>query len=347
MSFFIVAGRDGMTLPADRPRLVPSIPSVVVSRCEVVPRIDAHVHLVPAAYRAEVERVAELDYLLPQWSPESTLDFMDKHQIDAAVMSISPPGVYFGDGGLARELSRMCNEETAALVRSDPGRFAGLAVLPLPDVDNALREVDHALDVLGLDGVMLFSNVGGIYPGDDVFEPVLRELDRRGAYVFLHPQQPATPWPTPAMPVWLQELPFDTTRAVVQLIYTGAFEQFPRIRWQLAHLGGTVPFLAARIASLADRQPDAATLAPRGARAYLGRLFCDTGLMADRIAFEASRGVFGSERIVFGSDWPYLALPRGSDPAPGLDYLDADERAALDGRNIAALVPRLFPRATR
>ena len=308
-------------------------------------RVDAHVHLLPDAYRAELERSVELGYPLPPWSPELTLEFMDRYGIDAAVMSVAPPGVFFGDAGQARELARLCNEATAALVRSGPERFAGLAVLPLPDPGDAVSELDHAFDELGLDGVVLLSNVAGIYPGDPALTPVLEALDRRGAYVFLHPNAPATPSPMPAMPVWLQEFPFDTTRAVVDLLYSGALERFPRIRLQVAHLGGTLPFLARRIASLAERAPGQAAAAPAGARAYLERLYYDTGLTDDRAAFEATRAVAPLERIVFGSDWPYLAEPDGPDPAPGLAFLAEGDRRLVDRDNLAALVPRLFAAA--
>jgi predicted TIM-barrel fold metal-dependent hydrolase len=306
-----------------------------------VARIDAHIHLIGDGYRAALERGGELAYPLPPWSPQLTLGFMDRYAIDAAVISPSPPGVFFGDQGQARELARLCNEETAQLIASAPGRFAGLAILPLPDAEDAVAELAYALDELDLDGVILLSNVAGTYPGDPAWESLFAELDRRGAYVFLHPHETATPSPLPAMPVWLAEFPFDTTRAVVNLIYSGTLERYPAIRLQLAHLGGTVPFLARRIASLAERDPELAARAPAGARAYLQRLYYDTGLTDDRVAFEAARETAPFEHLVFGSDWPYMALPEGGDPAPGLGFLATEERQALDGAHVAALVPRL------
>jgi predicted TIM-barrel fold metal-dependent hydrolase len=304
-------------------------------------RVDSHVHHLSPGYRAALER-EDIGYPLPEWSRDLTVEFMDAYEIDAAVMSPSPPGVSFGDRGRTRELARVCNEETAALVRSDPDRFAGLAILPLPHPGDAVAELDHALDELALDGVILLSNVEGIYPGDPVWEPVFEQLDRRAAYVFLHPNAPATPVPRDDAPVWLQEFPFETTRAVTRLIYSGTLERFPRIRLQLAHLGGTVPFLGRRIASLAEREPALAAAAPAGARSYLERLYYDTGLSDDLVAVEASRRTASLERIVFGSDWPYLAQPPGRDPAPGLGYLPSEERRLVDGLNLAALVPRLF-----
>lgn len=305
-----------------------------------MPRIDAHTHLIPDAYRAEVRRRLSIELPLPPWSREAMVSFMDRWGIDRSVASLSPPGVYFGDRGLARELARLVNEETAALVRSDPHRFAGLAVLPLPDPDDALAELDHGLDELGLDGVALLSNVDGTYLGDPAWAPVFDELDRRGAYVFVHPTEPATPLPMPDVPIWVQEYPFDTTRAVVELIYSGTLERCPNIRLQLAHLGGTVPFLAHRIAELAARDPERSRFAPAGALAYLGRLYYDTGLANNAPALAAAREVADPERILYGSDWPYAVLPDGADPAPALGAPDAPDRARVDAANVTALVPR-------
>jgi predicted TIM-barrel fold metal-dependent hydrolase len=306
-----------------------------------VPRIDAHLHILPPDYRAELERRSLLPPGIPPWSPELVDDLMTRHEIDAAVLSLAPPGVFFGDQGLADELARLVNERTAEFVAAAPERFAGLAVLPLPDVDAALAELRHALDVLRLDGVALLSNVGGAYLGDPAWDPLFDELDRRAAYVFLHPTMPPHPLPLPQHPVWLYEFPFDTTRAVVNLIYSGTLERCPRIRLQVAHLGGTAPFLAHRIASLAAREPERASRAPAGALAQLRRLYYDTGLSNNAVALAATLEVADIRRVVFGTDWPYADLPPAGDPAPGLASLAAADRAGIDAANIAALVPRL------
>jgi predicted TIM-barrel fold metal-dependent hydrolase len=302
--------------------------------------IDAHAHLVPPDYRAELER-RDLLSIEPAWDLETTYAFMDRHGIDAAVLSLAPPGVAFGDDGLARDLARMVNEHIASVVASDAGRFAGLAVLPLPDVDAAIAEAAYALDVLGLDGVRLLSNVGGVYPGDEAWAPLFDALDARGAYVFLHPTSPAAPLALPDHPAWLYEFPFDTTRAVADLVYSGTLERCPNLRLQVAHLGGAVPFLADRLASLADREPARAREAPAGLHGYLGRLFFDTGLSNTAAPVAAARAVAPFRQLVFGTDWPYAALPARGDPAPGLAAMDGDERRALMGDHIGALIPRL------
>ena len=92
------------------------------------------------------------------------------------------------------------------------------------------------------------------------------------------------------------------------------------------------------IASLADREPELARRSPAGAVEYLRRLYYDTGLADNAPALAATLELTSLEHVVFGTDWPYLALPEGDDPAPGLAWL-GDARAGVDGPNASALVP--------
>ena len=307
-----------------------------------MPRIDAHAHVLPPGYVDLLTLPDGRPFPLPP-APRDALDAtMDRFEIDAAVVSTGPPGAFLGDAGRARDLARAANEGLAELVRAEPQRYAGLALLPLPDVDAALDELAEALDVLELDGVMLLTNVAGTYVGDPAWAPLFDELERRGAYVFLHPGFPPHALPLPHHPVWLYEFPFETTRALANLVYSGTLERCPAIRLQVAHLGGATPFLAHRIASLEARQPDLATEAPQGALAYLARLWYDTGLANHAPGLAATREVTSPDHIVFGSDWPYCAVPAdGDDLAPDLAFLDPEERARVEGTYVSALVPRL------
>ena len=303
-------------------------------------RIDTHAHVNPAAYMEQLRRRDLVpSYPLPPMTPDVLDESMRRRSIDAAVVSLSPPGVWFGDPGLARELSRLVNEELASLVRARPERFAALATLPLPSVDDALEELAYALDELGLDGVALHSNIDGVYLGDPALDPLFDELDRRGAYVFLHPLDAPTPAPRPDVPPWVHEFPFDTTRAIVNLIYSGTLERCPDIRLQVAHMGGTAPFLADRIGQWAQREPDREAAAPAGAIAYLQRLFYDTGLSNNSIALATVRELAGLDRVVFGTDWPFLTTPEEVDVTAELG-LDATELALVEHTNAATLVPR-------
>jgi predicted TIM-barrel fold metal-dependent hydrolase len=298
-------------------------------------RIDCHAHVHPPAYRAALGNLP-----LPPTTLEGLEADMGRYGIDGAVVSVGPPGAFLGDAA-DPELARLANDGIAEIVRAQPERFAGVATLPLPDVDAALAELERCYDELSLDGVMLLSNVAGTYLGDPALEPLVAALNEREAYVFVHPGFPPHALPL-GHPVWLYEFPFETVRATANLIYSGTLERYPRIRFQLSHLGGAAPFLAHRIASLADREPDQASQAPAGALAYLRRLFYDTGLANNTPALAATRAITDIDHIVFGTDWPYAALPSGGgDPAPDLDVLGAGGRVAVESHNAAALVPRL------
>ncbi len=304
-------------------------------------RLDLHAHVIPDEYRSLLPPLPDgSPFPLPPGTLEGLVEMMGRYEIEGAVISTGPPGATVDDPGLAQTMARTANELIAGIVSSDSARFAGLALLPLPDLDASITELRHALDILALDGVALFTNVAGIYLGDPRFDELYAELDRRSAYTFVHPVHGPYPPPLPQWPIWLHEFPFDTTRAIVNLIYSGTLERYPRIRFQMAHLGGTAPFLARRIASLAEREPSLAESAPAGTTAYLSRLYYDTGLSNNSIALASTLAAVDLERIVFGTDWPYAALPEGSDPAPDLG-LDSPARERVDALNAAALVPRL------
>jgi predicted TIM-barrel fold metal-dependent hydrolase len=298
-------------------------------------RIDTHAHVHPPAYREALG-----DAPLPPMTLAALEAAMERHEIDAAVISTGPPGAFLGPAADGRDLARRANDGLAEIVRGQPHRFAAVASLPLPDIDAALAELDRVYDELSLDGVMLLTNVAGTYLGDPAWEPLFAALNERGAYVFVHPGLPPHPLPLPH-PVWMYEFPFETVRATSNLIYSGTLERHPSIRFQLAHLGGAAPFLAHRIASLADREPERAKQAPAGALAYLERLYYDTGLTNNAPALAATREVTSLAHIVFGTDWPYAALPESGDPAPHLDVLGAEGRSDVEFANAAALVPRL------
>ncbi len=306
-------------------------------------RIDLHAHITPRGYVDELRRIDAIpDHGLHDWSVEQTVEMMDAWGTASAVLSLTPPGVYFGDQSHANALARAVNEEIAGVVRDRPDRFGGLAVLPLPDVDAALDELAYALDELALDGVELFTNVAGTYLGDPSWDPLFDELDRRQAFVLVHPAAP--PYRSPIeYPNYLVEFPMDTTRSVVSLLYSGTLERCRDISFLLSHLGGMVPFIGHRIRSLTLRTDAFDAKVPRGPLEYLRRLYYDTGLSANEGALRATLALTDVGHIVYGTDWPYAEVPPGSsDPQPGLSsVLDDADRDAVGRTNAASLVPRL------
>jgi predicted TIM-barrel fold metal-dependent hydrolase len=288
----------------------------------------------------------------PQWGPEDSLEVMDRHGIDTAVLSVSTPGVAFlGDPAAARRLARRCNEWLAELVAAHPGRFAGLACLPLPDVDAALAETAHALDVLGLDGVTLLSSAGGRYPGDSVFEPLMEELDRRRAPVFLHPTTPAgAPPPGLDIPVFAVEFVADTTRAIANLILSGTLERHPAITFICAHAGGFAPYITTRLEAAWRRSAGAGERAPAGPVAYLRRLHYDTAASANPYTLPALLALAGEDRVLFGTDFPFASereLAAAFDLLTGASALTQPLLPAVAGENARRLLGEIGLKARR
>ena len=284
-------------------------------------KIDVHHHILPQEF---VSKLAELGITkglgvpLPDWNPEKSLAFMGKNGIRAAVVSIAVPGIV--DDAVLRELSRWCNEYTAALKKDYPGVFNGLAALPLPDVAGALAEVEYALDRLNLDGVGLFTHYNGVYLGNKKFDDLFRELNKRKTVVFIHPIDPPEHYnPGLSMPHALIEASFETTRAVANLLYTGTLDTYPDIRYLLAHGGGTIPYLAWRIALvryIQENKRPAAMRAfydfyvrkgPETGLKLLKNMYYDTALTSSPYALRALQEFVGPSKIVFGTDYPFAA----------------------------------------
>ena len=280
--------------------------------------IDVHAHYLPPDYRDALAR-AELWMIgglpVPEWSVELALEFMDAHGVAAQVLSVSDPGVEFVPESEAAALARSCNDFGAEVIAAHAGRFGALAVLPLRDVDAAVAEAVRSLDELGLDGVGLLSSSGGRYLGDPAFEPLLHELDARGAWVFVHPTVPDER-PAYAIPDSIAEFPFDTTRAIISLLFNGVFARHPNIRWHFAHGGGTLPMVRLRLTGLAGAAREfgpvlglpegSSVLEAASVQAAIDASWFDTALVADPASLEAVRRL-GEGRTVFGSDWPFAA----------------------------------------
>ena len=168
-------------------------------------RIDVHQHLLPPEFLAALDRHGISAWAPAKWSVEGALAMMDEHQIATGILSLSTPGPHLGDNAEGRVLTRQVNERQAALVQSRPDRFGMFACVPLPDVDGALEAIRHAYDHLATDGVILLANSAGIYAGDPAFDPVMEELNRRNAVVFIHPGRPPRAFiPLSPTSCWIQ-----------------------------------------------------------------------------------------------------------------------------------------------
>lgn len=314
-------------------------------------RIDIHAHYLAPAY-VEALRTAERWLIggipVPEWTPDLALEFMDRFGIARQLLSVSDPGVEFVEASERAALARECNDHLAQVIADHPERFGGFAVVPGSDPDAALAESTRALDDLNLAGIGLLSSYDGTYLGDPPFEPLLADLNARASWVFVHPTAvPEDSKPASRVPDFIAEYPFDTTRTIISLLINGSFERFPAIRWHVAHGGGTVPMLRARLNALAAaaRELGPAFGAPEGAqlltadsaRQALRRAFFDTALVADEPALRAMQATASTEHLMFGSDWPFAARLYAAledDPQPALrQTLSAEAVAAVERTN--------------
>jgi predicted TIM-barrel fold metal-dependent hydrolase len=306
-------------------------------------RIDTHVHYVPPAYRRYLEQEAFFGgQATPAWSPAAALDEMGVLGVQTSILSVGRPGFWFGDAGKAAAMAREVNEYAADLVCEQPDRFGFFAALPLPDLGGALTEVAHAYDELGCDGIVLLANNDGTYLGDPGLDPLMSELDRREAVVFVHPNTlPAEP--VPDVPVFVADFLLDTTRAALNLVRHGVVRRFPRIRFILAHGGGFLPYAAHRVASLT---PMAGT-GEVDRRQFLedcAAFYYDTALTASAVSLPSLLAFASPGHVLYGSDWPYA---RGDNSEYFTAQLDActDERVRASINRGAA--ESLFPRLRR
>jgi 6-methylsalicylate decarboxylase len=299
-------------------------------------RIDVHHHVVPPEFA---------DDSLPIKIPdiESQLQSMDSWRIQTAITSLTPRVVLKNLHRL-REVARGCNEFQAQMVREHPSRFGSFALLPLPDVGGALEELTRALDILHLDGVGLFSSVNDRYLGDPLFDPVFDELNRRKAVVFIHPTHCEAPEHTQLhAPPFVVEYVFDTTRAIVNLVFTGTLKRCPDIRFIVAHGGGTVPFLAQRITMMeGHRHAKGVTEVIPTLRSLYYEIASTTAGYALRSLQELAHPT----HILWGSDLPFVygeRLQEEVDHWEAYDGFGAPARRNVEQLNALKFFPRFAP----
>lgn len=338
-------------------------------------RIDIHHHLLLPEYVEEMAKIragtrtGEMPF--PRWKLEDSLAVMDRTEIQTAMLSFVSPGLSIGGTSKESEMARRVNEFAAQSVTRWPERFGFFATLPLPDVEAALAEITYVLDTLQADGIVLLSNYGGIYLGDTRFDAIFAELDRRAAVIFIHPAiltGPEAPMsemagsPIPALPSFVVEFVFDTTRAVANLIVSGTLKKYPHLRIILSHAGGTVPFVAQRIATgvlfkTFAMQHDAEQAVPTREQVdatvqafiddVLGQLqglYYDTALSTNLNAFSSLRQLVPASQILLGTDYPFTPEweTRGTvNRLTALPLLNEQERQNIAGGNALKLFPRL------
>ncbi len=304
------------------------------------PRIDVHHHLAPPNYATFMESKNALAGPLKSWSLAKTIEDMDRGGVTTAVLSITTPGISLGEPTEARRIVRDCNEYMAKVVADHPGRFGRFVMLPLPDVEGSLREIEYGLDVLKADGIGMYTSYGDKWLGDPFLAPVWEELNRRKALVYTHPTAAnCCRNLIPAIPQALIEFGTDTTRTIADMVFSGTAARYPNVRVIFSHAGGTMPFLIERFDFQARVKPYKEEL-PHGVRYELRKFYYDTAQAFSAPAMWGLKKVVPMSQIVFGTDFPYRTAEEHVKGLKACGVFNAKELAAIDSANAMRLLPR-------
>jgi len=238
---------------------------------------------------------------------------MDRAGIDMQVLSLSLPGTEIFSPAEGTELSVLVNDEIAALSKEYPGRFACFASLAPQDPKSAADELERAVTRLGFKGAMINSNIQGKYLDDPEFRPLLKKAQDLDVPIYIHPREPSTEMIKP-----YQEYPA-LTRALwgfaaeaglhaVRLIFGGVFDEFPRLKIILGHLGESLPFWVWRLDNQWDHEkklPGAKQIQRQPGEYLKQNFFITTSGMFWHPALQFAITVMGVERVLFAVDYPY------------------------------------------
>jgi predicted TIM-barrel fold metal-dependent hydrolase len=303
-------------------------------------RIDVHHHISPPTWLDAVKSMKQDNPPLANWSLQKTLDDMDKGGVAVSITSPTTPQTFGLKAADAARIAKESNEYAKKLETDHKGRFGTWAMLPLPHIDESLKEIEYAFDTLKVDGVGIMTSYGDKWLGYAEFEPVWQELNRRKATVYTHPTGAnccanLVRGIAPA----LIEFGTDTTRSIFSVIFSGVVQKYPDINWIWSHGGGALTAFYERFTVQALAIPPyKGKFTREQIDQMIDGFYYDTAAIPNDVTLAAVKKMVPTSQIVFGSDFPYRRAT---------DYLDAlkknfsaDELKAVDRDNALKLVPR-------
>jgi len=277
-----------------------------------------------------------------RYTLEQRLEDMDAQGVDVQVLSIHTP--FFGyhlDPAQGRRLAGEVNDEIADMVREHPRRLAGLATLPMQDIETAVDELERAVTVLGLKGAELDTVVNGENWDEPKFLPLFKAAEAMGAVLFFHPQ--------PQHNFMMQRAGrhglFNTLGVIVEdaivvsvLILGGILDQCPDVKICVAHGGGPACMAMGRIDRGWHGTPPERRVIAQPPSTYQRRLYYDTVVGSEK-ALRYLLDEVGADRVVLGSDWPFVPWH----PSPvawlqGLASVTPEEKDNILWRNLATML---------
>jgi aminocarboxymuconate-semialdehyde decarboxylase len=299
--------------------------------------IDIHAHYFPSEYVDRLASLGSRSVLTVRrafgggMDLEERLSLMDEAGIELQVLTVGPQVPYFEHLEDAAGAARLANDLFARACRQRPDRYAAFASLPLPHVEAAIAEARRALDMPGMLGVTVGTSVRGQALDEPLFAPLWEELDRRAAVLFLHPVGAGGgPLTADYGLTWTIGSPIEDTTAALRLVLSGWSRRYRNIKVIVPHLGGTLPFLFQRLDDETRRQrafvPEWGDMPERPSQ-ELRRFWFDT-VNRYPSALRCTCDAFGAERVLLGTDFPYLAGAEFVDSARYIERTLAQDEAA-------------------
>lgn len=321
-------------------------------------RLDLHHHFGSPRW---IKRIAEIKRqgweAFQGYSPAKAVEGMDKAGIETAFVSCTEPGIWYGDNfaierAEAISMARDMNEYGARMMSDYKGRFGLFAVLPLPDVDASLKEIEYAFDTLKADGVGLLTSYGDIWQGDNRLQAVFDELNRRSAVVYTHPTDAACchnlAGQNPATLEWFT----DTSRTILSLVAEGpalggrgegrtpsAATRYANIKFIWSHGGGNLIASTRIIGTVSER--DLSGTPPVNSRLHhIRRFYYDTAGALNPIVMQGLNKLLGgTSHIVFGTDFPYGNIATFPQGLQTVGFNDSEIRG-INRDNALAILPK-------
>jgi 5-carboxyvanillate decarboxylase len=273
-------------------------------------------------------------------SIEARLEEMDRNQLDMHLLSVTVPGPQGLSMSEGPPMARQLNDWLAGTISRHPTRFAGLACLPLQDVPASVLELRRAKEQLHLNGIIINSHIYGEYLDNDRFRPVLEAAQDLDMTIYLHPRVPAQQMVEPYMAYGLSGALWgfaaDTSLHAMRIIMKGVFDDFPRLRLVLGHMGEGIPYYFSRIdnryAALMEvggASFNMRRLEKLPSQYFRSNIYITTSGVFDHRVLDFCIGAMGADRILFAVDYPYETT------APAVEFMRTARLSRSDAELIA------------